>query len=164
MKRGPGVMGWTVLGLGLAFLYLPMLLVVIYSFNAGRLVTVWAGFSTRWYIALAQDQALIGSVLAGDKAAAWIERFNAAGVPAGPINTIDKVFDDPQVRHLGLSRTFTSPTLGEVTVLGQAIKLSGAESGIARPPPEMGEHSREILAELGFSEDEIDAFARSGVI
>jgi putrescine transport system permease protein len=62
MKRGPGAMGWTVLGLGLAFLYLPMLLVVIYSFNAGRLVTVWAGFSTRWYAALAQDQALLGSV------------------------------------------------------------------------------------------------------
>lgn len=108
--------------------------------------------------------ALIESVLAGEKAAVWIERFNAAGVPAGPINTIDKVFDDPQVKHLGLSQTFTSPALGEVTVLGQAIKLSGAESRIVRPPPEIGEHSREILAELGFGEDEIDAFAESGVI
>jgi formyl-CoA transferase len=108
--------------------------------------------------------ALIGSVLTGDKAAAWIERFNAAGVPAGPINTIDKVFEDPQVRHLGLSRAFTSPALGEVTVLGQAIRLSAAESAIVRPPPEMGEHSREILAELGFDESEIDAFAQSGVI
>jgi crotonobetainyl-CoA:carnitine CoA-transferase CaiB-like acyl-CoA transferase len=49
-------------------------------------------------------------------------------------------------------------------VLGQAIKFSGAESAIVRPPPEMGEHSREILAALGFGEGEIDALAASGVI
>jgi crotonobetainyl-CoA:carnitine CoA-transferase CaiB-like acyl-CoA transferase len=107
---------------------------------------------------------LIESVLADEKGAVWIERFNDAGVPAGPINSIDKVFDDPQVQHLGLKQTFTSSILGEVAVLGQAIKLSGAESRIVLPPPEIGEHSREILAGLGFAEVEIDRFAESGVI
>jgi len=63
MRRGPGVLGWAVLALGLAFLYLPMALVVIYSFNAGRLVTVWSGFSLRWYGELFRDEALLASVL-----------------------------------------------------------------------------------------------------
>ena len=107
---------------------------------------------------------LIEAALAGETGAVWIERFNEAGVPAGPINTIDRVFEDPQVEHLGLKQTFTSPALGEVTVLGQAIKLSGAESRIVRPPPEIGEHSREILSELGFGDAEIDTFAKAGVI
>ncbi|MEO6340248.1 MAG: ABC transporter permease [Caulobacteraceae bacterium] len=62
MKRGPGVFGWSVIAAGLAFLYLPMLLVAAYSFNAGKLVTVWAGFSWRWYGELFQDEALLDAL------------------------------------------------------------------------------------------------------
>ena len=62
MRRGPGVFGWGVLALGLVFLYLPMLLVAAYSFNAGRLVTVWSGFSLHWYGELVRDEALLTSL------------------------------------------------------------------------------------------------------
>lgn len=59
MRRGPGVLGWSVIAASLIFLYVPMLLVAAYSFNAGKLVTVWAGFSTRWYGELFADEALL---------------------------------------------------------------------------------------------------------
>ena len=64
MRRGMSVINVTAVALGLAFLYLPIVILVIYSFNAGRLVTVWAGWSTRWYVALFNDSAMID--------AAWV--------------------------------------------------------------------------------------------
>jgi putrescine transport system permease protein len=64
MRRGMSAFNLSAVALGLAFLYLPILILVIYSFNAGRLVTVWAGWSTRWYAALLNDQALLD--------AAWV--------------------------------------------------------------------------------------------
>ena len=62
MKRGPSTFNLISVGLGLAFLYLPIALLVIYSFNASRLVTVWDGFSTRWYVALFQDQQMLDAI------------------------------------------------------------------------------------------------------
>ena len=64
MRKGPSWFNIASVGLGLAFLYLPIALLVAYSFNAGRLVTVWSGFSVRWYAALLQDQAMLD--------AAWV--------------------------------------------------------------------------------------------
>ena len=58
MRRGMSWFNVTSLALGLAFLYVPIVILVIYSFNASRLVTVWGGWSTRWYVALLQDQAM----------------------------------------------------------------------------------------------------------
>jgi putrescine transport system permease protein len=62
VRRGPTLFNRASIGLGLAFLYLPIVLLVIYSFNASRLVTVWGGFSTRWYGALFQDEQLLDSI------------------------------------------------------------------------------------------------------
>jgi putrescine transport system permease protein len=62
MKQGPSVFNRISIGLGLAFLYAPMILLVIYSFNASRAVNVWAGFSTKWYGALFQDEALMAAL------------------------------------------------------------------------------------------------------
>jgi putrescine transport system permease protein len=62
VKAGPTVFNRLSVGLGLAFLYAPIVLLVLYSFNASRLVTVWAGFSTRWYAALAQDDQMLDAV------------------------------------------------------------------------------------------------------
>ena len=62
MKRGPTTFNLISVGVGLAFLYLPIVLLVIYSFNASRLVTVWGGFSTRWYVALFQDQQMLDAI------------------------------------------------------------------------------------------------------
>ena len=62
MKRGPSTFNLISVGLGMAFLYLPIVLLVIYSFNASRLVTVWGGFSTRWYGALFRDQQMLDAI------------------------------------------------------------------------------------------------------
>jgi len=62
MRRGPTAFNWTAVALGLAFLYAPIAVLVLYSFNASRLITVWGGFSTRWYAALLQDRQMLEAV------------------------------------------------------------------------------------------------------
>ena len=99
-----------------------------------------------------------------DSSQNWIERLNKIGVPSGEINTIDKVFANEQVRHLGIARDMNSTERGAVQVVGQPIIMSNADPSIQRPPPGKGEHSREILAEYGYSDAEIDTFANEGVI
>ena len=99
-----------------------------------------------------------------DTSANWIERLNKVGVPSGEINTIDKVFASEQVRHLGIARDMMSTERGPVQVVGQPIIMSNADPSIQRPPPGKGEHSREILAEYGYSEDEISSFSEKGII
>ena len=94
----------------------------------------------------------------------WIERLNKIGVPSGEINTIDKVFESEQVRHLGIARDMMSTERGAVQVVGQPIIMSNADPSIQRPPPGKGEHSREILAEYGYSETDIQTFSDEGVI
>ena len=107
---------------------------------------------------------LINENMKKDSSKNWIKRLNAAGVPSGEINTIDKVFSNEQVRHLGIARDMNSIERGAVQVVGQPIIMSNAVPSIQRPPPGKGEHSREILAEYGYSDAEIDAFAYKGVI
>jgi crotonobetainyl-CoA:carnitine CoA-transferase CaiB-like acyl-CoA transferase len=95
----------------------------------------------------------------------WIARFNEAGVPAGPINTIDKVFADPQVQHLGIAQPVESAALGRrLDLVGQPIKMSRTPSSLRVAPPEPGEQTDEILAEFGFGANEIEAFRRDGIV
>jgi formyl-CoA transferase len=96
--------------------------------------------------------------------ATWMARFNEAGVPSGPINTIDQVFEDPQVQHLRMAQTVTSPALGEISLVAQPVTLSETPSSLRVPPPESGEHTDVILSEFGYAPDEIADFRRSGVI
>ncbi len=99
-----------------------------------------------------------------DSSKSWIDRLNKVGVPSGEINTIDKVFASEQVQHLGIARDMISAERGPVQVVGQPIIMSSADPSIQRPPPGKGEHSREILAEYGYSEDDINSFNDKGVI
>jgi formyl-CoA transferase len=87
--------------------------------------------------------------------AEWIERFNKAGVPAGPIYTMDQVFADPQVKHLGIAQPVEHPSLGRVELVGQAVTLSRTPSRLRTASPEPGEHSAAILRELGYSDGDI---------
>jgi formyl-CoA transferase len=94
--------------------------------------------------------AVIGEITRGKPSAEWIEAMNAAGVPCGPINSIDQVFADPQVRHLGLTRTVRHAALGDVEVVGQPITMSRSHWEVRLPTPEPGEHTEAVLGELGF--------------
>jgi len=92
----------------------------------------------------------------------WIEIFNDAGVPAGEINDIGQVFANPQVQHLGLAQPVTSQERGDTHLVGQPIQMSRTPSHIAAPPPTAGQHSAEILAEIGLSDQEIADMKASG--
>jgi crotonobetainyl-CoA:carnitine CoA-transferase CaiB-like acyl-CoA transferase len=93
----------------------------------------------------------------------WMQRFNQAGVPCGPINNLKEVFSDPQVLHQEMVLESNQPT-GPVRMPGFPVKLSCAPARLRRPSPQIGEHNREILLEAGYSDAEIDRLEQAGVI
>jgi formyl-CoA transferase len=94
----------------------------------------------------------------------WVEAFNAAGIPCGPVNSIDEVFRDPQVVHSGIARPVDHPALGALTLVGQPIDICGVDSGLRQAAPDPGQHSREILTEYGFAPAEIARLFEAGVV
>jgi len=93
-----------------------------------------------------------------------VRRLREANVPVGPINTLDDVFADPVVRHLGLIAEVDHPTAGRVRAPGIPVRLSGTPPSVRRHPPELGEHTDEILQELGYAKEEIAALRRDGAV
>jgi formyl-CoA transferase len=97
----------------------------------------------------------INAITRTKPSAEWIAILNEAGVPCGPIYSIDQVFADPQVKHLNLTRHVQHKTLGDVEVIGQAVELSRTPWGVHSPTPEPGEHTDAVLRELGYGDAEI---------
>ena len=109
--------------------------------------------------------ARIAEVTPSRTSAEWIAVLNEAGVPCGPINTIDATFADPQVEALGIARPLAHPLLGNIHVVGQAINLARTPQPPGhRPTPELGEHTDEILRGLGMDDDAIRGLRDSGVV
>jgi crotonobetainyl-CoA:carnitine CoA-transferase CaiB-like acyl-CoA transferase len=103
----------------------------------------------------------IDSYLVGDTSAAWVERLNNAGVPCGPIYSIDRVFADPQVQHLGIAQSVTMKDKSKMRLLGQPVGLSRTPSRLAVRPPDLGEHTNAILKEFGFNARDIAALHKA---
>ncbi len=89
--------------------------------------------------------------------AEWIDLFEQAGVPSGPIYNIDQVFADEQVKHLGIAQDAKKPNGETQTFVGQPFALSRTPSKIVATPPEQGQHTDEVFKEFGFADDEIAA-------
>ena len=107
----------------------------------------------------------IGAVTRTNTSAHWIAALNKAGVPCGPINTIDKTFAEPQVQHLGIARGIKHPKLGAIKVVGQAINMTAApQPAELKPTPDLGEHSAEILGDLGYDSAAIAKLRERGAI
>ena len=108
--------------------------------------------------------AAIEAITRSRTSADWIERLNAAGVPCGPIYRMNEVFADPQVKHLGITRTVPHKVLGSVEVIGQAIELSRTPWSVRSATPEAGEHTDAILGELGYGAAEIETLRGKKVV
>ena len=94
----------------------------------------------------------------------WVEKLEKVGVPCGPINSIDKVFDDPQVKHLGIAQSVDTIPFGKTELVGQPFNLSRTPSSLKQRPPEKGEQNSDVLNELGFSDKELNDLKNQNII
>jgi len=107
---------------------------------------------------------LISEVTITKDSNTWIEVFGEAGVPSGPIYTIDKTFSDPQVKHLGMSSTVHSEVMGDISLINQPVVLDRTPSSIKIAPPERGNATEEILLELGVNASEISRMRKEHIV
>ncbi|MCC6780949.1 MAG: CoA transferase [Hyphomicrobiales bacterium] len=108
---------------------------------------------------------LINIALAGDEAATWIDKLQAVGVPCGKINSVAEALEDPHTATRAMVETVEHPTVGTLKMLGIPFKFSDTTCTVRRPPPLVGEHSAEILAqELGYDTQAITALREQKVI
>jgi crotonobetainyl-CoA:carnitine CoA-transferase CaiB-like acyl-CoA transferase len=95
----------------------------------------------------------------------WTQAMTELGIPAGPINNLSDVFSDPQVQHCGLVEEIDHPVVGKLKQVVTPIKLESLKNGcVRRPPPLLGEHTFEVLAEFGFTASDLHQLADAGVI
>ena len=114
------------------------------------------------------DRAAVNAAIAGvtrtRPAAHWIDLFERNGIPAGPIYSIDQVFADPQVRHLGMATPVEHPRLGRFDVVASPLTLSGVSKAVRSPTPDAGAHTAEVLQGLGYTDAEIEGLRRQGAV
>ena len=108
--------------------------------------------------------AAIAEVTKTKNSAHWIDLFEGAGIPCGPINTIDQVFADPQIQHLGLAAPVEHKRLGRTVLVASPVNMSGLPRGIRTPTPERGEHTEAVLRTLGYDDEAIAGLRARGAI
>ena len=94
----------------------------------------------------------------------WLSRLDTNDIPNAPINTIEEVFEDPQVKHMAIPKQIHHPKMGTTNLVGSPINLSDTPAKFFRPAPLLGEHTEEVLERLGYNQKTINEFRESGVI
>jgi len=94
----------------------------------------------------------------------WLKRLEEHDVPAGPLYNMTEVVADPQVRHLGLVEELEHPEVGKLRFVGPSVNYHGLSKREVKPPPLLGEHTSAVLAELGYSQSEVEKLERRGVV
>src|SRR3546814_250872 len=94
----------------------------------------------------------------------WIEMLNKAGCPSGPIYTMDQVFADPQVQHDRMAVPLAHPRLGEIQLVGQAIKMNRTPMRMRTATPDLGEHTDAVLHELGYDAAAVARLRQNGAV
>lgn len=103
-------------------------------------------------------------IFRGGDRADWLRRLTEKDVPAAPINTLDEVFSDPQVKTYGFPIQIEHPQMGTMKLVGNAVDMSRTPPRIERPPPVLGEHTEKILSDLGYDSAAVAEFRRQGAI
>jgi crotonobetainyl-CoA:carnitine CoA-transferase CaiB-like acyl-CoA transferase len=115
-----------------------------------------------------QDRAVLRPIIAerlgSDTTAAWLVRLDAAEIPSGPINDVLTALEQPQAQARSMDVTVEHPRLGPIRQVGVPFKLSATPATIRSAPPLLGEQTDEILADLGFGLDQIEALHAGGVV
>ena len=106
----------------------------------------------------------IGDITRHKPSAHWVELFEEAGVPCGPIYSIDQTFADPQVQHLGMAAPVSHPVRGDYKIVASPINMHDAPRKVRRPTPDAGEHTDEILRSFGYSDAQLKEMRAGGVI
>ncbi len=106
--------------------------------------------------------AAISEITRTQPSAHWVELFEGAGIPCGPINSIDQVFADPQVQHLGIATPVTHPRLGELSLVASPLNFSGVSKAIRSATPDPGADTDAILTKAGLTPEEIAAMRAEG--
>jgi CoA:oxalate CoA-transferase len=112
----------------------------------------------------AQTEAIVEAYVSVRSAAEVAEALRENGVPATPVNTLDKVRDDPQIEALGGMLTVDQPGVGKIELAHQALWFDGERAEAEGPAPRLGEHGRDVLQEAGLSEDAISALVSNGAV
>ncbi|MBI4308638.1 MAG: CoA transferase [Chloroflexi bacterium] len=111
-----------------------------------------------------QIHGLLEGLFAMEPCAHWIERLRAVGVPCAPVVSQDQLFHDPHIRQSNLLVDTPYPGVGTVSSFGFPLAFSNSQASVRRPAPRLGEHTLEVLGEVGYTLDEIEALRRMGVI
>ena len=107
---------------------------------------------------------IIADMIRTEDTSYWVERLNDAGIPCGPIHSIDRMFDDPQVQHLDIAKAVPSEHYDLMRLVGQPVSLSRTPSALRTAAPAHGQHTKALLASLGYSIGDIDGFVENGVV
>jgi crotonobetainyl-CoA:carnitine CoA-transferase CaiB-like acyl-CoA transferase len=112
----------------------------------------------------AQLRVELGSILAARTRDEWVECLKDVDTCFAPVNTLEEALDDPQVKALGLFTSVDHPRLGHLPQIAPPFTFSATAASVRRPPPELGEHTAEVLGELGLSDDEVGDLRARGIV